>query len=663
MVEERRNILILTGILIVAAVLRLGWPGISELKFDEAVVARSALSLVRMGVVPKGFISSIPGVSQPPLMAYLLAPPFLISRNPAVAVLFLGLLGVVSVFLAYRLGSLYFDTRVGLLTAAFFAVAPWPIFYDRKLWAQNLPLLTIVMMISLHAVIVRRRSRAILWVLLSLGVLVGLYLGNAVLAGVVVLGLLLYPRSIAKGNLRVLLLWSLLGLGLAAVVLGPYLFNTLPTLLGSISGGTASSGGLNLQIMERVDRASRVATGFQFHALAGDRFQEFYETLPVPDYTILDAVAMWLMWAGGGYVIGRSVAEAIVAAVSGDDPEEDATISAKNRRTPQSYTLLTLWIVVPLVVWGLSGLDPQPHRYIMMYPAQHMLMSVLIIDAGDWLIQRQSRLKPILVGILVAWVVVLGAWQITEYVGLLRFVGSGGQISGGHGAPIRDAWMAAREARDFSDGGRNPVVIYSGGDDPDNEGDAALWDILLGDLNLYLVAGDGVTVLPANEEYVWLEGYQDGQYEVEQQVTPEFEFDAPIARLVNGVDLMDVELSSGIVTPGETQHITLTWRVWGIPPVGDDYSYTVQLFTEEGFRWAQVDGRFLRTEFWQPEDVIQTTVDLAVDAEAPEDGFYQLVAAMYVYQAEGQGEGVEVLDPAGNPAGQFIINPLNQFTE
>jgi hypothetical protein len=85
---------VLALIVAVAAATRLTFTNLAEFKDDEAKVAMLAVSFLEGKGLPLiGIISSV-GVNNPPAYVYLMAIPFAISRDPAVATAFIGLLGV-----------------------------------------------------------------------------------------------------------------------------------------------------------------------------------------------------------------------------------------------------------------------------------------------------------------------------------------------------------------------------------------------------------------------------------------------------------------------------------------------------------------------------------------------------------------------------------------
>ena len=672
MPKPRLTTLLLIVILTLAAVLRLGWPGLTEFKYDEATIARLALALVHEGRLPTHGLTSSLVIPHPPLTAYLLAIPFAISRDPALAVLFSGALGVVAVWLTYVLGRRYFGERVGLLAAALFASAPWAIFYSRKIWSQNVPAISLGFMLALYAVVVERKPKALIWALLGLGALMGLHLGGVAFAVIFALTFALHPRALRvafppeEGPLRK---YRRAAIGLAGLLLlmAPYVMEFASgqtSLQDAFARAQASTDRAPLSTLP-ARFAAGIATGHQFHALAGSQHDAYYASLPLPNLNnVLDLGEVWLILLGMAYVVVRAAAEAFRREETEREPD--------GVRRGARYTILALWIVVTIAMWTASRGEILPHHFIQLYPAQHLALAVLLVDTVGWLEGRAFRrrgregeerdgVRRVRIGsaLLAVGVAVLWTWQTVEYVGMLRFI-SEGQATGGHSVPAREVWGAAREARRLAAPDDLPIVVHTIGDDPEQEGGAAAFDALLGDLDLYLIEGEAMEVYPASE-YVWVSVRADGTYDVEVRPAPETGEETLIARLVNGVDLAGVS-PDGLrdqIVPGEDLPLTLEWRLWGLPPTEDNYSFTVQLMTDDWLRWGQVDDHFLRTEYWHPGDRVTTSVRLPVSPDAPPDGTYRLVIAMYTYLSDNEQQNVDVIDPAGNPAGRLIVIPLD----
>jgi hypothetical protein len=657
MSKSRTQIAVLIALLVLAGLLRLGWPGITEFKLDEAITLGRAMAFVREGEWPVGTTSSVAGIPQPPLKAYLLALPLAIWADPAAAVLFLGVLGVAAVWMTYEMGRSYFGSATGLIAAALLAAAPWMIFYDRKLWAQNVPIFTLLFFFALYKLLVNRKLWAAAVLLPALASLVGLYIGGGVMAVVLILALALHPRIVID-ILRAetpakRILWPALGAVGMVMVLLPYLIPHAGDLLSAVTSfGASGASGVerSAAVLTRIRYAAQVATGFQFHALAGDRWRDFYASLPIPNLNgPLDGTLVALIVAGMLYVALRAV---LFRVRRGGEVGTRST----------TYTLLALWLWVPVAVWTASGLEPFPHRYYSVLPAQAYAVALLLTDAAGWLSERgwghypSARVKHALAALGGFWLVVLTGWHIVLYGGMLRFVASQ-PVSGGHGPPAREVWSAARLARSMAAPDGLPIVVYAGGDDPEREDGAVQFDALLGDQNLILVGDGGMSVLPPSR-YVEIQAAGGRVETVAERPAPPLSGEAGIARFANGLDLLDVA-SNGPIQSGGNLPVTLTWRIWTWPPAPVDYHTTVRLVDGSGAELAQVDAAFLRVDYWRIDAIVTTDFRLAVPPETPLGDDMQIAVGLYTYAPSEEPRGVDFLDIAGNPAGQQVVIPLD----
>ncbi len=644
--SPRVSRLILIAILLLAAFLRLGWPQVVEFKYDEAATIREALALAQEGQWPSPTISSVAGIPQPPLKAYLLAVPLIFWPDPLAAELFQAALGVAAVWLTYRLASQYFSQPAGLIAALLYACAPWSVFFDRKLWAEELTIFTLAFMLPLYAFLIRRKFAALALILPAAAALIGLYTGNAVYVFMFGLALLLnrhaaretWQATPPKQRRR----W--IGIGLAAVTaIGAIGTASLWQSLKAVTqhrpalfDGTSSTWGF--YPFRWIRYAAQAATGFEFHALAGDQWPGYYASLPLPNLNRpVDGLLVGLILAAMVYVVTRAIAS------THRSPKEAAP-----------YSLLALWIVIPTATWIATGMQPELHRFTPLYPSQSIALAVLVADGLDWLRERtrNPRLRPVWAGVLIAWLSLTAAWQVVEYVGMVRFV-EVTRINEGHGPPARSLWTAAREVRRLAKEDGLPIVVYTLGDDPIYDQGAIQLDALLGDLHPVLVERGTMDVgFPSG--YIWVDS--DAGWSTTYEVhAPEPGLpDTPIVRFANGAELIAVDVP-GTITPGTTNTVDLTWRLWGDPPAGVDiYQYTLRLLTAEGGTCAQRDGAFLLNRSWRKGAVITTPVIVDVAADAPADQIEQLEVGMYSLNPDGSFTGVDVLDVAGNPAGHYF---------
>nr|MBN1230047.1 glycosyltransferase family 39 protein [Anaerolineae bacterium] len=653
------RIVLFLGLILAAAFLRLGWPGISEFKYDEATVMRSALALVEEGIWPTHGVTSSLGVPHPPLVAYLLALPAALSRNPALAVAFMGLLGVGSAVLLFWLISRFFDHRVALLGLLFYTFSPWAIYYSRKLWSQHVPLITLVFVTGLCLLVIERKPWAWALVLGGLGAMLGLHLGGIAFFAILILSLALYPGVLStfRKQLSAAIPSFVGGMLLLLLLTAPYFFGYLlkgeglSHLIGAIKGGPSDSSFSLLSIRY----AAHIATGYQFHALAGEQYLDFYRWLSFPNLnTLVDGILLWLIIAAMIYCPIKAAVLLIRGYRQGSP--DGAVPHAGSAR----YVLLSLWIWIPVLMWIASRGDVHPHHFILLYPAQFIALADGFNSIYEWLSKRlvSSNLRRLLhTGIAVTLFLVF-LWQAVEYIGMLYFIRNG-NLTDGFGTPAGVIWQAAREARSLADAEALPVVAYTSGVDPNYQHGAAEIDSVLGDQRLIFADRETMVVIP-DSPYVDFIDHEGQSYEVIFHHAPGGGSGVGEARLSNGLEVVSIEPATRAVIQGEPFVVQASFRIIALEENGPDYSYTFNLFDSTGQRWAQRDGPFLLTCYWDPGDVVVLTIGIPVDIDAPSGAGYDLIIGFYSVAPTGDFQGVDILDEAGNPAGQYLVIPLAQ---
>ena len=667
-----RNAWLLLGvILLVAAGLRLTRLGLVEFKYDEATTARSALAVARQGHLPLVGMVSSAGPRNPALMSYLLAPPFALSRDPRLAAGWLALLGVAAVAITYWLGRTFFDRRVGALAAALFAASPWAVFQSRKLWTQNLPIVTLLFVTALLTLVLRRKSWALAWAMAAAGCLVGLHLGG--LAFLFVLGavLLLFHDHVRPGPL-------LLGLGLLLVILAPYVVHDArhgwSNLRAFRNLGSASTG-LNLRAFTM---AARVASGYHLQDLAGTQHAAFVSSLP--RLLWIDQLEIALFWLGLLWAIGGLIRERLI---------QRRALSDQSR----ARAVLLCWFLVPVAL--LTRRTPvQPHDFNLLYPVQHLIIALFLTDIGDWISSRLaggSRLARRSVAALAPLlVVVIVLWQIPFQQALLTFVDNH-PTPGGHGAPVKYALRAARRATDLAASEDAALVALLPGGDPRYDGSAAVFDVLLPPHNRRLIDGTKALVLP-DRPAVYLCAPQ-ASAATSRLTRTGLEVRAPLPARAGSEDVYRFfrrepgalslagsapdqrrwELPSeqggtasvsplgyaweGAARPGGTLHWTTSWRVEGQPPAGTNLHWFNHVVDEEGARWGQRDGVGLPVSDWRSGDTVITWFDIPISADAPPPPYW-VRTGLYTYP---EIVNVPLVGPDGHPTGQFLaLGPLDE---
>src|SRR5262245_65618904 len=112
--NRKLELMLLAAILGLAALLRMGWPGLTEFKQDEARIYKMALDLAEFRAWPVRGIDYSVGLPSSPITIYLYALPLFLWHSPLAATLFMGLLNTLSVLVAYWMVRRYWGARAGL---------------------------------------------------------------------------------------------------------------------------------------------------------------------------------------------------------------------------------------------------------------------------------------------------------------------------------------------------------------------------------------------------------------------------------------------------------------------------------------------------------------------------------------------------------------------
>lgn len=132
----------------------------------DVIVVRRLLTEGHPPLIGPG--TSIGNMYLGPLYYYMMAIPlFLANYNPVGPAIQIALLGVITVWLVWYVGRLWFGKVAGLIAAALFAISPTVIIYSRSSWNPNImPFFSLLTMFSIWKV---WRDKAFVW-LIVLGI-------------------------------------------------------------------------------------------------------------------------------------------------------------------------------------------------------------------------------------------------------------------------------------------------------------------------------------------------------------------------------------------------------------------------------------------------------------------------------------------------------------
>ena len=647
---SRAEGLALAALLLLAIVLRVGWPTLTEFKFSEARLAALALEVTREGRLPLVGVPSSAGFDHSPLSVYLYVPAFLLATDPVPATIYGGLAGAAAVMLCWWLARRWPGGGPGaaFIAATLLACSPWAVAFSRKIWQVTfVPLLTLLFVALVFSALVQERHWHLAWALFVFALLVQVHPSAISLAPALLLWLLLFWRAL---RLAPLLVGGLLGI-----------LSALPFLIFQIRSGwplLAAYGDLppSRWDLSAAQLAWEAITGQGIHALAGEAYP-LLRVVPQLDQMfnlvgwLVALAALWLAWRTA---------------------REWRASETRQRQSARLNLILLTWLVVPVVFNLRHSLDLHLHFFALLLPVAYLLIgraaqSLLVTLASgpvQWVLRWGST------AILLA----LALAQVTALLLMARFVASH-ETPGGFGTPLgRYKEVADQAVARVGREGAAEVLVIGDGDSVVVDATPAIFDVLLRDRVSYrFVDGPTTAVFPpgrtvalltpgAGEGAAWyqawpvteargaVEDYYGGYWLVNLDGSwPQAELE-PIQGLrlfENGIELQGYQWQ-GDLQPGDQARLWLLWQVlWQSP---ENSHFSIQVLDAAGQQWAQQDSVGYPLAYRRKGDRILSAFDITIPQDVPQ-GPYETRVGVYLYP---QVVNVPLVDGAGNPAGYVV---------
>ncbi len=651
----------LAGALALAALLRLGWPGLTEFKPDEAHLYALALDLAEFKAFPLRGISSSVGLPNSPMSVYLYALPLFIWKSPLAATLFVGALNTASVALAYAMTRRYWGPRAALVSVLLYAAAPWAVIYSRKIWAQNLlPLFVVGYIFSGLLAFIESRWKWLTVHLILLAILIQIHFSGIALAPITAVLLIVFRKRLDRRSLMA----GTVGALITAV---PFVFFVMRQGI-RMSGGDLTTGLLVFPLFviavilgthitpDALQMSALVIQGIQIHSLAGsEAYRAFLAS--VPNFTPL-------LWAGGG-LVALSAVYVVNAWVTVRRAGQRLSLMNK------AEMIVVLWLILPILFFTPHTFPVFPHYFILLFPAPYLLSG---IGLNAVLARWRTRWQRIALWLLPLVIVGGQAWLS---LALLRFVGTQ-NTPGAFGTPLGRLIESAEAAKRL---GSEDVLILSHGADPNIDTIPAVFDALLRGVPHRFIDGGTTAVFPAGSATVilWPGDYTSvdlyrlwgggqwsdtvslraGEGEVRFAVGSGVTLAIPRPRAASAL------LNNGAELLGSGGDAT-RWELWWLAPgpvEGENYHVFAHVLDANGERIAQADQATYVSHAWRSNDLVVNYFVLAgpvlerggvPDLIRPGQGV-TVRAGMYAYPSLAPAV---VLDAAGDPAGEWIEFPL-----
>lgn len=622
----------LVGLLALAGLLRLGWPGVNSYGFDEARVSLLALQMARRGEIATVGISSSAGVPNFPALVWIMALPYALSPDPLVATLFVASLGVLAVAGVWYLARAAWGPWAALAAGLLMASSPFAVLYARSIWGQNLlPPLAVLWAVAGVASV--RRGGG--WAL-------ALHLFISGLAGQVhYAGLALLPASafllLRSGLWR---RWRplLAGGALAALLALPFfysLWSSAPQLQATLRSLAGRAARLDLSALKHW---LEVAVGAN------------WEWLPLgPGWRWPQSFA-WAQW-GARLTMGALAGSGLLWLA-----RSHLTGSRKPVRSDPMAMLVLAWaLAVPAVF--LYHSTPVYHQY------QVMALPALCLAAGALVGAAPRRARWLLVGLVMAISLVQAAALGRSLDVIARRLSPGGL-----GTPLLYPRAAARSLMD----GR-PVLVHAYSDQPEFDADAAGFGVLFWGYPCRVIDGRSALLLPPEGQSAYLLAVYAGLPAWREAVAaglgpvrelPRREGEEPyLAMEVDGspppgfVPVEPVSLANGARLRGwrtswidSRLQVATWWEIAG-PLRSDRYHQFNHLRGPGAGEPLAVRDGPVSSAAWQVGDTLITWAEFEVAGPGP----YWVDVGMYTYP---QVERVPVLGREGDPLAPIRLGPV-----
>jgi hypothetical protein len=658
-------------VLVLAGVLRLGWPGANGFLYDEARVSLLALQMAHGTFISVGMPSSTALPNMPGLV-WLMTPFFWLSPDPLFATLAIGLANTLAVAGIWWLARRAWGPWAALCAALLLAGSPWSVFYSRSIWGQDLLVpLAVVWALGAYGASHPIRATAqlgsgphrVLKLIPDFAmfgcVFIALFAPQVHYAG-----LALIPATILVG-LR-FRWWHRWKAGLAGTIVAGLC--ALPFALALLHDhGLRSALHTMLQAPAQYDLTSLYKWA---EVGLGLRWEEL----------LLDPKWVWPQPLGG---LLRT-AQITVGALGGLGLGVLAWQTCWQHQ-PKHSRLATISVVLALVspLLFLRHTTPVYQQY------QLITLPALFLGAGALAGASSWRSRTSGASVLPGWFCRIWGPVITLLalgVALVQAVALGQGINlmsqssppVGLGTPLRYPRAAAQALRAEADAmGGGEIIVLAPGDDPAFLADAAIFEALLWGTRHRIVDGNSVLLIPGESETktILLSVYPDlpaldearlaGIVSAEQPL-PRRTGELPyIAWQVNGAPqgyqaISPQTLANGAVLVGwrarrvgDRLRFSTMWQLTR-SMVSEDYHQFNHLYSADGQTKLQGQDRPLSTHAWRIGDTLITWADFALPQEP---GGIWFEVGMYAYPSM---ERVAVQDPA-NTTAAIRVGPVESW--
>ena len=611
--DQHRRIVILVCILLLAALLRLYRLDLIDYRYDEAIAPLLAMRIASgdlMSIAP--FSGSV--ANHPPVYLYVLALPYLFTRDLMWITAYRALLDVLAIGLLWWVCSRFFNSRVAGVTSLLFAVAPWAIQFSRKLWLAPLPLFSVLLLWGVLEVIQRRNPKG--WIItgVSLALCVGTHLSAIYMVPVVLLTIVLGIHTLRLKPV-------IIGLIPLIVIATVYVLHDATVGFSNINALL----GAGLQTAEAdlrsVEYALWSSGGAHISDLTAGAFPIWEAQLPAV-FNVIDSLQQIGMIAG--------LIALIIVAVRG--------IQRRQWHEASVSLILIAFLCFPVVFQLRHSRPLQIHYLTPIYPAPFLVMGLLV----NRILTYRTKWLAVTRGATIAVLAMIVGWHLVTTLRFTDFVARYDTSVGGYGLPVRSALDVAAYVKGLLCGSRRcadnaDVIVVTPGGDPLVDEQATIWHTVLADVpHRFANSNAGIILRPGGAIYIFTPGTDHAMYELKSSTPPSeilyvfrpvrtgsallytivrtnesqnSDFHADIAASwANGVVLAGYQ-----TTQDKSLKLELLMKVIRTPVAGQDYHWFNHVISGT-LKIAQADGGGVHPSNWREGDILLHWFDFPLPA-------------------------------------------------
>ena len=316
-----------------------------------------------------GPTASVGGFFLGPIYYYFITP-FLwfFNYNPVGPAIMVGLFGVATVFLVYKIGSEFFNKGVGLIAAFLYSISPIVIAYSRSSWNPNLmPFFSLLTLYVLYKAVINNKVKLFILCGVLLGITIQLHY-LAIFLGIIMGIYILLTRSLLhKGDSLYKKILTILK-DYFYILIG-FLIGWSPFLAFEVRHGFP-----NIQsIISFVLNPGEPIVKTEFFGIISNVFFRLFARLvtnfPPPEQVALGAHQHIAIWYYATLVLGIVSVLFLI---------QRFVVSLKNREGFQKMSLLVLWLVVGVGLFGFYKKSIYDYYFGFMFPLPFLLVGVFL---------------------------------------------------------------------------------------------------------------------------------------------------------------------------------------------------------------------------------------------------------------------------------------------